>query len=97
MVTYAVIFSSDRKNITNTTKLLSLVNLCVNSYNTEWNNWSVLSIEFEYILKSACAISMDTKYYMCYKTLDPSMLPSKTTPFHYDRKSVVPHYGCHVP
>ena len=56
-----------------------------------------LSIDFEYILKSACAISMDTKYYMCYKTLDPSMLPSKTTPFHYDRKSVVPHYGCHVP
>ena len=53
--------------------------------------------DFEYILKSACAISMDTKYYMCYKTLDPSMLPSKTTPFHYDRKSVVPHYGCHVP
>ena len=55
------------------------------------------SIDFEFILKSAYAIPMDTKLYMCYKTLDPSMLPSKTTPFHYDRKSVVPHYGCHVP
>ena len=56
-----------------------------------------LSIDFEFILKSACALLMDIKFYICYKTLDPSMLPSKTTPFHYDRKSVVPHYGCHVP
>ena len=56
-----------------------------------------LSIDFDLVSKSACPIPMDTKFYMCYKTLDPSMLPSKTTPFHYDRKSVVPHYGCHVP
>ena len=56
-----------------------------------------ISMDFEFILKSTCPIPMDTKFYMCYKTLDPSMLPSKTTPFHNDRKSAVPHYGCHVP